>query len=82
MLHCADQWPANVDENLEGLVNVLDDVLKIMSVKEAQDNSFTSWQMRVQLSAAILNLMLVDTEVRLNIHKSSHSLCSSRQPVA
>lgn len=59
------RWPQSADEHLDGLMNVLDDVLKIIAVQESKDDSCTTWQMRVQLAAAILDLMMIDTEVRL-----------------
>ena len=58
----AVQWPVEVEEDLEGLMNVLDDVLSITAAAELKDSGCTTWQLRVQLASAILDLMMIDTE--------------------
>ncbi len=57
------QWPVEVEEDLEGLMNVLDDVLSIIAAAESKDSDCTTWQLRVQLASAILDLMMIDTQV-------------------
>ncbi len=56
------QWPVEVEEDLEGLMNVLDDVLSIIAAAESKDSGCTTWQLRVQLASAILDLMMIDTQ--------------------
>lgn len=56
------QWPVEVEEDLEGLMNVLDDVLSIIVTGESKDRDCTTWQFRVQLASAILDLMMIDTQ--------------------
>lgn len=58
----AVQWPVEVEEDLEGLMNVLDDVLSIIAMAESRDSDCTTWQLRVQLASAILDLMMIDTQ--------------------
>ena len=58
----AVQWPLDVEEDLEGLMNVLDDVLSIIATAESKDSECTTWQLRVQLASAILDLMMIDTQ--------------------
>jgi len=42
---------------------VLDDVLSIIAAAESKDSGCTTWQLRVQLASAILDLMMIDTQV-------------------
>ena len=58
----AVQWLLDVEEDLEGLMNVLDDVLSIIATAESKDSDCTTWQLRVQLASAILDLMMIDTQ--------------------
>ena len=58
----AVQWPVEVEEDLEGLMNVLYDVLSIIATAESKDSDCITWQLRVQLASAILDLMMIDTQ--------------------
>ncbi len=58
----AVQWPVEVEEDLEGLMNVLDDVLSIIATAESKDRDCTTWQLRVQLASAILDLIMIDIQ--------------------
>jgi len=40
----------------------LDDVLSIIAMAESRDSDCTTWQLRVQLASAILDLMMIDTQ--------------------
>ncbi len=76
MLRCAVQWPAAVEEDLKGLMHVLGDVIRIIVEKQSKDESCTTWELRVHLATAILDLMMIDIEVQLQHlstpHRRSH----------
>ena len=47
---------------------VLEEVMRITTNAQSKNDKCTTWQMRVQLASTILDLMLIDTEVRPNAH--------------
>lgn len=53
-----------MEDELDGLMSVLEDVLRLVAAAEGKDNNCTTWQLRAQLSSAILDLVMIDTEVR------------------
>lgn len=58
--------PDNLQEDLNGLMTVLEDALHLMvDADKNADLKNTSWQIRVQCVEAILVLIRVDTGVRV-----------------
>ena len=57
------QWSEAVRQDLEAMMNVLEEVLRVIAAAESKDDRPTTWQIRVQLSSSILDLILIDTEV-------------------
>lgn len=45
------------------MMNVLEEVMRIITAAESKDDKPTTWQIRVQLAGSILDLILIDTEV-------------------
>ena len=45
------------------MMNVLEEVMRIIGTAESKDDRSTTWHIRVQLASSILDLMLIDTEV-------------------
>ena len=59
----AGQWSEAVKEDLDAMMNVLEEVMRIIATAESKDDKITTWQIRVQLASSILDLILIDTEV-------------------
>lgn len=57
------QWSEAVKQDLEAMLNVLQEVLRIIAAAESKDDRPTTWQIRAQLASSILDLILIDTEV-------------------
>lgn len=57
------QWSEAVQEDLDAMMNVLEEVMQIITAAESKDDKPTTWQIRVQLAGSILDLILIDTEV-------------------
>ena len=53
-----------MEDELDGLMSVLEDVLRLIAAAEVKDNNCTTWQLRAHLASAILDLVMIDTEVR------------------
>ena len=57
------QFSKAVQEDLDAMMNVLEEVMQIITAAESKDDKPTTWQIRVQLAGSILDLILIDTEV-------------------
>ena len=74
-MHGAYQWSAAVQQELDGMMTVLEEVMRIIAAAESKGDKPTSWQIRVQLATSILDLILIDTEVPANtLHLNPSSL--------
>ena len=62
-MHGVGQWSEAVQDDLDAMMNVLEEVLRIIAAAESKDDRLTTWQIRVQLASSILDLILIDTEV-------------------
>ncbi|KAL3152002.1 hypothetical protein ABBQ32_001122 [Trebouxia sp. C0010 RCD-2024] len=58
----AGQWSEAVQQDLAAMMNVLEEVMRIIAAAESKGDKPTSWQIRVQLATSILDLILIDTE--------------------
>lgn len=63
LMYVAGQWSEAVQEDLDVMMNVLEEVLRIITAAESKDDKPITWQIRVQLAGSILDLVLIDTEV-------------------
>lgn len=59
----AGQWSEAVQEDLDAMMTVLEEVMRLIAAAESKDDKCTTWQIRVQLATCILDLVLVDTQV-------------------
>ena len=70
-MYVVGQWSQAVQEDLEAMVNVLEEVMRMIAAAESKDEQPTTWHIRVQLAITILDLILIDTKVRVY----ANSLC-------